>query len=132
MKETAIQTSKMPTAHRSAIADYVKAERHVLSPGRAKKVKVIAAELGMSDETARRWLRRDHYDEWMEYWPTVEDLFAESARERAANPKPQPVTSPLAGLPDPAELLNGFDPDEDELMNAQRFASYRHHRQGRK
>ncbi len=127
-----MSSSSRPGAHRSAIAEYVKGGRHVLGPGRAKKVKAIAAELGMTDGTARRWLRQDHYDEWMQYWPTVEDLFEESARERAANPKPQPVTSPLAGLPDPDALKAEFDPVEDELMNAQRFASYRHHRQGRK
>jgi hypothetical protein len=84
----------------------------------------------MHSSTAQRWLRADHYEEWMQYWATVEDLYAESAREREARPQPEPVRSPLYGLPDPEELLSGFDPDEDELMNAQLYAAYRQRRQG--
>ena len=127
-----MRSSSRPGAHRTAIAAYIKDGRHVIAPGRAKRVAVIAQELAIDRGTVRRWLRADHYDEWMRYWPTVEELFAESAREREAQPpKPQPAKSPLAGLPDPEELLNGFDPDEDEL-NAQLFADYRQRRRGYK
>lgn len=127
-----MRSSSHPGAHRETIAAYIKDGRHVIAPGRGKRIAVVAQELGMDPSTARRWLRADHYDEWMQYWPTVEDLFAESAREREAQPpEPQPIKSPLAGLPDPEELLNGFDPDEDEL-NAQLFAAYRQRRRGYK
>jgi hypothetical protein len=126
------RSSKISSAHREALATYVKAGRHLTTPDRAKTIKAIAAELGISRSTARHWLRRDHNDEWMEYWPTVEDLFAESERERnRKNQPPAAATTPLH-LPSPDSLVSEFDPDEDEFYNAQRFAAYRQHRQGQR
>ncbi len=129
--DAGIGTTDGPSTHRKAVAAYVRAGLHLTAPSRAKSVRVIAAELGMSATTARRWLRRDHYDQWMEYWPTVEDIFAESERERQ-NRQPAPASTILQSLPSPEALEAEFDPVEEELMNAQRYAAYRHHRRGQR
>jgi uncharacterized protein YjcR len=69
--------------HRTAIAAYVAADRHLLVGGRgAKTVKQMAKEVGTDPNTVRRWLRREHWELWMEHWPSVEDLWAELQRER--------------------------------------------------
>jgi hypothetical protein len=35
----------------------------------------MAAELGTSKSTVRRWLRRDHWDLWMENWASVDEIW---------------------------------------------------------
>jgi predicted transcriptional regulator len=72
----------MITRHRAAIAAYVAAQKH-LREGRhgAKTVKQIAADIGTTTTTVRRWLRRDHRSLWMDHWPSANELWA-AQRER--------------------------------------------------
>jgi uncharacterized protein YjcR len=42
----------------------------------------MAAELGTAKSTVRRWLRRDHWDLWMEYWASVEEIWEDMKAER--------------------------------------------------
>lgn len=87
-----------PTGHRVTLAAYIHGGRHVITETRAKPIRQIAAETGMSVCTARHWLTADHYDEWLHYWPTADALAAEW------KPKDkQPTSSWLDDLPD-------FDP----------------------
>jgi hypothetical protein len=66
----------MTPRYRTAIAAYVAAGRH-LSEDRdgAKTVKQMARDIGTDPNTVRRWLRRDHRQLWMEYWPTINELW---------------------------------------------------------
>jgi len=35
----------------------------------------MAAELGTTKSTVRRWLRRDHWELWMEHWASAEEIW---------------------------------------------------------
>jgi predicted transcriptional regulator len=41
-----------------------------------KTLTQIAREIGTTKDTVRRWLRRDHWDLWMEHWASVEEIWA--------------------------------------------------------
>lgn len=69
-------------SHREVLRDYILAGRHVISDAEAKPMSQIAAETGMSTTTVRHWLKADHYDEWLHYWPTVEALWAEWQKDK--------------------------------------------------
>ena len=43
----------------------------------------MAAELGTTKSTVRRWLRRDHWDLWMEHWASVDELWEVALQDRA-------------------------------------------------
>lgn len=50
----------------------------------------------MDTTTARYWLKRDHYKEWIRWWPTADALFAEMQAERDPNrTSSRPVVLPL-------------------------------------
>lgn len=70
--------------------------RNGLPPYRAKPVKQIAAETGMSIRTVRYWLERDHFDEWFLWWPSFDAILADAQSER----DPHGVSSKLIELPD--------------------------------
>jgi uncharacterized protein YjcR len=60
----------------------------------------MAAELGTTKNTVRRWHRRDHWDLWMERWASVEEICEELKRERAYQAStPRCVVFDLRGLP---------------------------------
>ena len=96
----------MKQTNRNTIAAYVAAERHLRgNVGGAKTLTQIAAELGTNRNTLRRWLRRDHWELWMNHWASVDELWEASQQER------------LAACPDQARRL---PPLED--FCASRFA----------
>src|SRR5262245_37704818 len=67
----------MQSHHRHKLAAYVASRRYLRETGReAKTLTQIAREIGTTKGTVRRWLRRDHWDLWMEHWASVEDLWA--------------------------------------------------------
>ena len=55
-------------AHRAKLADYLAAKRHVLHPLRCKTILQIARETATTPSTVRRWLKTDHYEEWVYWW----------------------------------------------------------------
>jgi hypothetical protein len=66
----------MTPKYRTAIAAYVAAGRYLREGcDGAKTVAQIAAEIGTDPNTVRRWLRRDHQQLWMQYWPSVNELW---------------------------------------------------------
>jgi hypothetical protein len=81
-----------PTRHRRALAEYMAEKRHLipdecrglngLPPYRAKSVRQIAVETGMSIRTARYWLERDHFDEWFLWWPSFEAILVDVKSQR--------------------------------------------------
>jgi hypothetical protein len=76
------------TSHRATLGAYIRAGRHMVSENKAKTIPQIASEIGMSTTTARHWLKADHYAEWLEWWPSVEALFAEwQQKDRRAAPQ---------------------------------------------
>lgn len=77
--------------HRVALSEYIRSERHLLKPGRAKTIKQIACETGMSMRTARRWARIDHHDEWLRWWPTFDDIIAEVFGDHIGAPSKPPL-----------------------------------------
>ena len=42
----------------------------------------MGREMGTTKDTVRRWLRRDHWDLWMEHWASVEEIWEEGQRDR--------------------------------------------------
>ena len=73
----------MQSLHRRSLAAYVAADRHLNACSRgAKTLTQMAAELGTAKSTVRRWLRRDHWDLWMEYWASVEEIWEDMKAER--------------------------------------------------
>jgi hypothetical protein len=73
----------MNETNRTAVAAYVAAERHLKGNLRsAKTLTKMAAELGTTKNTVRRWLRRDHWDLWMEHWASVEEIWEAGERVR--------------------------------------------------
>ena len=76
----------MKGTNRTNIAAYVSAQRHLKGDLRgAKTLAQMAAELATTKTTVRRWLRRDHWDLWMEYWASVEEIWEASRQDRGAN-----------------------------------------------
>ena len=78
----------MKEIHRSAIAAYVSAQRHLRGDGRgAKTLTQMAKEVGTTKNTVRRWLRRDHWALWMEHWASVEEIWEAAQRDRQRLPQ---------------------------------------------
>ena len=69
----------------SNVAAYVAAQRHLRCDLRgAKTLTQMAAELGTTKSTVRRWLRRDHWELWMENWASVDAIWEEmNAKQRS-------------------------------------------------
>jgi predicted transcriptional regulator len=66
----------MRSQHRRSLATYVATERHLMGPsGVSKTLTQIAREIGTTKNTVRRWLRRDHWDLWIEHWASVEEIW---------------------------------------------------------
>jgi hypothetical protein len=89
--------------HRHSLTAYVAADRHLRACGGrgAKTLTQMAAQLGTTKNTVRRWLRRDHWDLWMEHRASVEEIWEELKRERAYQTSAPPcVLFDLQGLPD--------------------------------
>jgi hypothetical protein len=61
--------------HRRSVASLVAEARHLDQRGDPKTLTQIARETGTTRPTARRWLRRDHWDLWMEHWASVEEIW---------------------------------------------------------
>ena len=77
----------MKEMHRTAIAAYVSAQRHLRDDRRgAKTLTQMAREIGTTKNTIRRWLRRDHWGLWMEYWGSAEEMG--EAADRSGNGYP--------------------------------------------
>jgi uncharacterized protein YjcR len=82
---------EMKGTNRTNVAAYVAAHRHLRDDLRGgKTLTQMAAELGTSKSTVRRWLRRDHWDLWMDHWASVEEIWEaatqDPARQRAKRP----------------------------------------------
>lgn len=74
------------TPHRSAIAAYIRARRYLLKDQReAKTIAQIARELRTYPSTVRYWLRRDHAETFLRYWPSINDLLLVSQAEKEAD-----------------------------------------------
>lgn len=67
--------------HRAALSEYVRAGRHAIDERNAKPIRQIGNETGMSVRTARHWLKVDHYEEWLRWWPTADALWIEMRKE---------------------------------------------------
>jgi hypothetical protein len=67
---------RMQSPRRRSLAAYVAADRHLNTCGRgAKTLTQMAAELGTTKSTVRRWLRRDHWELWMEHWASADEIW---------------------------------------------------------
>ena len=65
------------------VAAYLAEQRHLRGDLRgAKTLTRMAAELGTTRSTVRRWLRRDHWDIWMDHWASA--AIQDPARQREA------------------------------------------------
>lgn len=105
------QSKRQPTRHQAALTSYLAAgqhlifdthrQRHGLDPYRAKPIRQVAAETGMSARTARDWLKRDHYDVWARWWPSFEVICEEMREEGRTVGAPSPRGVRVGDLPAP-------------------------------
>lgn len=103
------------SVYRQRVAGYIKAGRHLQTPREGKPIRQIAAELGIPPPAVRRWLRKDHREVWMQYWPSLAELWAEGEHERSESLR---SSAPLLDLPDPT--LAGLESDQFEMFGAGR------------
>ena len=52
------------------------------TPKVAKTLTQMAAELGTTKNTVRRWHRRDHWDLWMDHWASADELWEAALQDR--------------------------------------------------
>ena len=78
----------MKQTHRTTIAAYVSAQRHLRAGRRgAKTLTQMATEIGTTNSTVGRWLRRDHWPLWMQHWASVEDIWQAARQDRQRLPQ---------------------------------------------
>ena len=84
----------MKEKKRTATATYVAADRHLRGDLRgAKTLTQMAAELGTTKNAVSRWLRRDHWELWMEHWASVEEIWEDMKAERESMAVQHPPTA---------------------------------------
>ena len=73
----------MKGTNRTNLAAYLAAQRHLRGHLRgAKTLTEMAAELGTTKNTVRRWLRCDYWDLWMEHWAGADELWEAARQDR--------------------------------------------------
>jgi hypothetical protein len=68
--------------HRRSLATYLALARHLDQQGSPKTLTQIALDIGTTRHAVRRWLRRDHWELWMEHWASVEEIWEEAFHEQ--------------------------------------------------
>jgi hypothetical protein len=111
------------STHRETLAEYIAAQRHLIDEGdgdhggerglKAKPLKQVARETGMSIWTVRHWVQKDHRREWLRYWPAFNDILAETSLASAATAKRPRVTMDL-----PAITMVGDEVDSTDLCSS--------------
>ena len=87
-RREALPKTNMKERYRTIIATYVSARRHLRGDRRgAKTLTQMAKEIGTTKSTVRRWLRRDHWSLWMEYWASAEDIWEAARLDRVRLPQ---------------------------------------------
>src|SRR5262245_45695917 len=56
----------------------------------ATQERQMASELAATKSTVRRWLRRDHWELWMEHWASTDELWEAAQENRLAGNPAQP------------------------------------------
>jgi hypothetical protein len=74
----------MKETNRTNVAAYLAEQRYLRGDlGGAKTLTQMAAERGTTKTTMRRWLRRDHWELWMEHWASADELWEAAIHDRA-------------------------------------------------
>ena len=108
----------MKQTHRTTIAAYVSAQRHLRGDRRGPKTLTqMAKEIGTTKSTVRRWLRRDHWPLWMEYWASAEDIWEAARQDRATAEDRIGGQSKLLRSRHRKALLAGLDRSLADLMS---------------
>ena len=108
----------MKQTHRTTIAAYVSAQRHLRGDGwGTKTLTQKAKEIGTTKTTGRRWLRRDHWPLWMEYWASAEDMWETARQERANLPQRERQAKQIAEERHRKALLADLDCSLAELTS---------------
>ena len=108
----------MKQTHRTTIAAYVSAQRHLRGDRRgAKTLTQMAKEIGTTKTTVRRWLRRDHWPLWMEYWASAEDMWEAARQERENLPQRERQAKQIAVERHRKALLADLDRSLAGLMS---------------
>ena len=104
----------MKNSNRSNIAAYISSKRHLTdNGGQAKTLKQVAHELGTAPTTVRRWLRRDHWETWLDWWPNVPDLLEDTRRSATSR-----RTALRSGGGCPHAIDTGLDEDGSSIMRS--------------
>src|SRR5262249_37177524 len=64
-------------------------------------------ELGTTKSTVRRWLKRDHWDLWMEHWASADELWEAPQRGRELSARDKSVATACDLRADRDRLLVG-------------------------
>ena len=100
----------MKDRYRTIVATYVAAQRHLRGDGRgAKTLTQMAKEIGTTKSTVRRWLRRDHWPLWMEFWASPEDIWEAARLDRVRLPQRERQAKRIAEVQRREALLVDLD-----------------------
>jgi predicted transcriptional regulator len=95
--KTTFSKTIMKVMHRTTIAAYMSAQKHLRGDLRvAKTLTLMAKEIGTTKSTVRRWLRRDHWSLWMAHWGSVEEIWEASRQDRQRLPQRERQARQLA------------------------------------
>ena len=62
--------------NRENVTSYIATQKHLRKDlTGAKRLAQIAEEVGTTRSTIRRWLRRDHWELWMEHWASAQEIW---------------------------------------------------------
>jgi uncharacterized protein YjcR len=115
----------MKEKKRTAVAAYLAVDRHLRDDLRsAKTLTQMAAELGTTKNTVRRWLRRDHWDLWMEYWASVEEIWEEAQRNRRLMSPNKCQAEKVAHRKQQRELMMALDSSLLEIVGGMGRAAW--------
>jgi hypothetical protein len=109
-----IAIGTMKETNRTAVTAYVAAQRHLRGQLKgAKTLTQMAAELGTTKTTVRRWLRRDHWELWMEHWASVDDIWQEIKCPRQFTiPSDDPLRASIVSSSKGDRMNSGGNPAE--------------------
>ena len=100
----------MNSRHRAVVAACVASQGHLRVDRRGvKTLTQMAKEIGTTKSTVRRWLRRDHWVLWMEYWASAEDIWEAEQQARAQLPHEVRVAKRQADRHRQAALMAHLD-----------------------
>ena len=122
---TGFSARRMKEKHRTIIATYVAAHKHLRGDlSGAKTLTQMAREIGTTKNTVRRWLRRDHWSLWTQHWASVEEIWEAAQRDRQRLPQRERQARRLAEEQCRTALVTHLNRCLEELTSGGQLQQY--------